>query len=280
MRKTALLFVMLLLGSLLLAQQTDKKAEKAQKKTAKKEKRLDKKDTRQQEARFLSIGMGASSNYTVDTRMAQNHYQGEGAYASIQFSHQKPKGYYEVNAGTFTYNFLSTASDAASVDNLRYDYHMAYYRNVSTLGEKWLWQVGGSTDFIYNNRLNLNLGNDGYAHDIIGSLSMVSALSRDFRFLKRDWHFRTHAHLPVVSYVNRLPEYSLSGWGSSVGAIKPIGWFNRLRTGFSIFKPFHKHTPNGFRFSYNWDFYAFDDSDIHKVRVGNHQLGLAMLIKL
>jgi hypothetical protein len=280
MKQVALTLILLFSASLLLAQKPEKKAAKKQKRTERKEKRLTKKDIAQQENRFLVIGGGGSANYSIDTRSAQNHYEGFGAYANVGYQHEKPKGFYSVNIGSLTYNDLTTASGRGNVDNFRYDFSFAYLRNMDFLNEKWTWRLGASADAIYNNRLNLNLGNDAVGHEGIASLGLATSLGRDFRLIKRDWSFRAEARLPLLAYINRLPEYSLSGWGGTSHAIKPIGAFNRLHTGFTVFKPFHKHTQNGFQVSYHWDFYGFNDSDIHRVRVGNHHLGLAMLIKL
>ncbi len=280
MKKTALTLFLLLAVMAMMAQKAEKKAEKKQKRVERRERHLEKKDRHQQENRFLLVDLGASSNYTVDTRMAQNHYQGGGAYASLAYQHEKPKGFYDIQLGSFTYNSLNAAHEGASLDNFRYDSRIAYLRNTSALGEKWLFRLGGSLDFTYNARINYNLGNDALGHDGILSLGLASSLSRELHFFKRDWQFRADARLPLFAYLNRMPEYSLSGWGGTSSTFKPIGAYNRLNTGFSLFKPFHKHTPNGFQLSYNWDFYSFQDSDIHRVRVGNHQLGLAMLIRL
>lgn len=280
MKHLALTLLLLFAASMLVAQKPERKAEKKQKRTERKERKLEKKDIRQQEGRFLVLGMGGSANYTVDTRMAQNHYDGMGAYALLAYQHEKPKGFYDFKIGSFTYNSLNNAAERASMDNLRYDLQFSYLRNMKTSGTKWQWRLGGSADFTYNGRINFNLGNDAFGHDGIASLGIASSLSRDLRLIKRDWHFRAKASLPLFTYINRLPEYSLSGWGGTSSAFKPIGGFNRVSTGFSLFKPFHKHTDNGFQLSYNWDFYGFNDSEIHRVRVGNHQLGLAMLIKI
>lgn len=280
MKHIALTLLLLFSASLLIAQEPEKKVEKKQRQTERKEKKRETKDVRQQENRFIVAGMGLSANYSIDTRMAQNHYDGIGAYAIIAYQHEKPKGFYDFKIGSLTYNNLTNAAERAVIDNFRYDLHFAYLRNMKTAGDKWQWRLGGIADFTYNGRLNFNLANDGFAHDLIGSLGLATSLDRGFRFIKRDWNFRAKASLPLVAYINRLPEYSLSGWGGTSSAIKPIGGFNRLHTGFAVFKPFHKHTQNGFQISYDWDFYGFNDSDIHRVRVGNHQLGLAMMIKI
>lgn len=280
MKHFALTMLLLLLASGLWAQKAERKAQRQQKRIERKEKKRLKKDTRQQENRMLILGAGGSANYTVDTRMAQNHYEGSGAYMSVGLLHEKPKGLYNIKYAGFTYNSLTNAAERASVNNIRYDFSFAYMRNMNFSNDNWRWRLGGAIDAIYNNRLNVNLSNDAVGHDGIVSLGLASSLDRNLHFFKRDWRFRAEAGLPLFAYINRLPEYSLSGWGGTSNAWKPIGSFNRLRTGISLFKPFHKYTPNGFQISYHWDFYGFNDSDIHRVRVGNHQLGVAMLIRL
>lgn len=280
MKQTALTLLLIFASTFLLAQKAEKKAEKQQKRAEKTEKRIEKKEIRQQGNRYFRLGGGASNNYTVDTRMAQNHYQGFGAYAFLGYQTERKKGFYDMQLGGLTYHSLSAAHGESSMDNFRYDFRFRYLRNVSQIGDNWHFRLGGTADFTYNSRLHFTLSNDGFAHDMIGSLGIATSLSRDLHFFKRDWTFRAEAGLPLFAYVNRLPEYSLSGWGGTSHAVKPIGLYNRLNTSFSLFKPFHKHTDNGFLLSYSWDFYGFNDSDIHQVRTGTQQVGLAILMKI
>jgi hypothetical protein len=282
MKRTITFILLGLLGMCLLSAQevSEKKAQRKQRREARKALRLEKKETRQQENRLLIVGAGGSLNYLVDTRMAQNHYQGLGGSLVVENQHEKPRGLYDIRMAGFQLNSLSAAHEQSGVSNFRYDFRFSYLRNVDTLGAHWRWRLGGAADFTYNGRTHPSLSNDAYAHDLIGSLGMATTLDRRFRFLKRDWQVEARADLPLIAYVNRWPGYSLSGSGESQQSVKPIGAFNRFHSRFSIFKPFHKYTPNGFRISYHWDFYAFNDSEIHRVRVANQGLSAALIIHL
>lgn len=253
-----------------------KKELKEEKRVVKKAKRLTK---RLQKERFVGLEVGGLYNQSQDTRMESSVFDGFGGRVQFIYQSKTPKGLHDVDIAAGQLAFLSPPHEESQIQNWRGDINYYYLRDMKSLAQdKVLWRLGGAFNGTYNFRWNTRLSNSGVNWDGLGSLGVASQWSGGLNILREGaWDYRFT--LPLASYVNRLPSYSLSSDGMD-HSFAPIGKLTRLISEIGISQQLGRNSPNRMRLSYTWDFYALNESEIHDVRIANHQLLFVLLIKL
>ena len=273
-----LISFLLALGGLSHAQDVkrSKKELKQEKKQLKKAKRLTR---RFQKVRYFAVETGLTYSQSQDTRSESSIFDGIGGRLNLIYSSQTPKGLHEVDLAGGQFAFLSPPHDESQIQNWRADINYHYLRNFRSLAQdKIMWRIGGAFTGVYNFRWNTRLSNSGVAWDGLASLGLASHWSGKLKIpWEGAWDYRLT--LPLASYVNRLPTYSLSSDGMD-HSFAPIGKLTRILSEIGISQNLGRNTPNRIRLSYTWDFYSLNESEIHDLHVANHQLLVAFLVKL
>ena len=249
---------------------------KQEKRQLKKARRLTR---RLQKERYIGFEVGGLYNQSQDTRMESSVFDGIGGRIQLVYSSQTPKGLHEVDMAAGQFAFLSPPHDESTIQNWRGDLNYHYLRNIKSLAQdKIMWRLGGAFVGTFNFRWNTRLSNSGVTWDGLGSLGIASHWSGKLNILREGaWDYRFT--LPLASYVNRLPTYSLSSDGLD-NSFAPIGKLTRVLSEVGISQKLGRNSPNRMRLSYTWDFYSLNESEIHDVRIANHQLLFVLLIKL
>ena len=276
---TCLLGISLLLSPLEGYSQEDRRS----KKELKKEKRVIKKakrlTNRLQKERYFGLEIGGLYNQSQDTRMESSIFDGFGGRIQAVYQSKTSKGLHDVDLAAGQLAFLSPPHDESSIQNWRGDINYYYLRDIKRIAnDKVLWRFGGAFNGTFNFRWNTRLSNSGVNWDGLGSLGVASQWSGSLPLLREGaWEYSIA--LPLASYVNRLPSYSLSSDGMD-HSFAPIGKLTRVISEIGISQQLGRNSPNRMRLSYNWDFYALNESEIHDLRIANHQLLFVLLLKL
>lgn len=231
--------------------------------------------------RYLLFDYGLGYNHSLDTRMSLSPYKGPGARIGFGMQAEKPHRRTEYQYASGRVDRILPAHLESLVWNSRYDGAFSYLRKVKPLApRKWDRWLGGSLLLSYNFRYAPRLSNSAVHWDGVAAIGPTAALRTPLRFFRADWLLDGRLSLPLLAYVNRLPAYALSGWGGTANYVAPIGRYTRLSTFVALSKRLGKLSPNRWQLSYAWDFYAFNESDIHRLRIANHSLTYTLWVKL
>ncbi|MDX1905776.1 MAG: hypothetical protein SF053_01990 [Bacteroidia bacterium] len=234
---------------------------------------------RAQRTHYLSLDAGTTYGQTLDARMAANRYFGAGLQLAIGGETQSPRGLKQTRYLDTRFLVLVPSHVSSMTFNTFNESYGTYFRNVRTLGA-WTLRAGGGWSVLANARINPSLGNSAFNTDAAVSAVAAGNLNRAVRLpLLGTWDLAYTLRLPLVSYLNRLPAYGLSGLGGTSSFVVPVGVFTRVNSSISLTRPISKGNPNLHRFAYAWDFYAFNDNEIHPLRVANHTLTYTLLIR-
>ncbi|MEM6633371.1 MAG: hypothetical protein AAF694_27105 [Bacteroidota bacterium] len=253
-----------------------KKELKQEKRQLKKARKLTR---RFQKVRFFGVETGGIYSQVQDTRMQSSVFDGIGGKLNLTYISETPKGLHEVDLAGGQFAFLSPEHDESQIQNWRADINYHYLRDFRRLAnDKILWRLGGAFTGLYNFRWNTRLSNSGITWDGLASLGVASHWSGKLKIPREGaWDYRIT--LPLATYVNRLPTYSLSSDGMD-HSFAPIGTFTRILSEVGISQNIGRNSPNRVRLSYTWDFYSLNESEIHDVRVATHQVLFVFLVKL
>ncbi|MEL6653063.1 MAG: hypothetical protein AAFQ87_19845, partial [Bacteroidota bacterium] len=159
-----------------------------------------------------------------------------------------------------------------------------HLRRIKQLGaqQDWNLYLGGEIDTRANVKLNENLGNSAASWEGTSVLALSVGTQKDVNipFTKFTLPFDAQLAIPLFAYVYRGPEYSLSGLDDQLHAFTSLWGLPRAKTEIGMTIPFSKRNPNCLRVAYRWDFYAFNDNEIHPLRMAQHGLALELLVNL
>lgn len=267
------LLLLVLAGAGLFAQDKPGKAEKRQLKTAAKL------EIRSQRIHYLSLEMGGAFGQTSDRRMAFNRYTGSGLYLGAGLTTWGPKGwmYHDLLATRFL--GLSQAHGQSIAFNTFNESQGLYFRR---LADRSGWQLyaGGGWSTLVNARILPALGNSSIHAEVLISGQAGGMAVRDINLpLLGKYRMEYLLRLPLISTIGRIPSYSISGLpGPSLG-LAPIGDLTRVSSRLAISRPIRKGNPNLWQLAYSWDFYGYNDNEIHPLRVANHALTYSLFIR-
>lgn len=230
--------------------------------------------------RYIVSEYGLMFNQTQDTRMEQSIFRGPGAHLHLGYYSQTSKGLHDYDIGAGQFSYLFADHEGSEVLATRVDANYTYlHRLRAREGSSWGWQLGGAANLIWHFRYNETLVNSASNWDGIGALAVASEWSRNIRWGQRPTWIHYRAMLPLAAYVLRTPEFGLS-FTQNQQYFAPIGKFTRLYSEIGITRSLGRQSDNLIRLVYAWDFYALNDSDIHKVRVANHNLIFSFFLKM
>lgn len=252
--------------------------QKEAKQARKEERKARRLDLRFQKERFIVMNLGLIYKQAQDTRMAQNIYRGPGVFFYGGYRSDTPKGIHQVGAKA-QISLLSPQHDESSVLNPRFTFQYLYMGKLSGDLERGQWYIGGSLDGLFAYRISNELSNSGFNWDGIGSLSAAGGWFKNMKLLKRDMQLRGIVSLSLLSYVNRFPEYSVSSGGVSE-TISVLGKFSRMISQWTLDWKLGRRSENLLQLGYTWDLYLYPETEIHKLRIAEHQLTIGLLVKL
>ena len=267
------LLLLVLAGAGLFAQDKPGKAEKRQLKTAAKL------EIRSQRIHYLTLELGGAFGQTLDRRMALNRYAGAGLYAGAGITTWGPKGwkYHDLLATRFLGIAQSHAQSIAF--NTFNESQGLYFQRLADRGG-WQLYAGGGWSTLVNARINPALGNSSVHGEALISGQAGALAARNVKIpLLGNCRVEYLLRLPLFTAVGRVPSYGLSGLGGPSLALAPLGDFTRVSSRLAISRPIRKGNPNHWQLAYSWDFYSYNDNEIHPLRVANHALTYSLFIR-
>ncbi len=278
MRKSQIVIMLCLLwtGSLLAQERpqprdstANAKAEtRAEAKASRKTQRL---ELRAASEKYLVGQLGLGFGQTLDARMAENRYLTSGMVMTFGQSFRNPRRIIQ-----YTVDTRALAMGQSHFENLGFNSFnqltFQYLRPVHETAQGGRIYAGGELGLLGNVRLLPAIGNSSLNLDFVPSLSAVGRYEREasLPFMKRKVQLEASLRLPLANYVMRIPSYALSGLDGSSTSFAPIGDFTRVVTEIGISNAFGNNNPNRWALSYQWDFYAYRDIEVHPLRVANH----------
>lgn len=275
---SVLWFSLFALPSLLQAQ--DEPSPRTIRKEARKEAKAEQKAT---QTHYLVMGVNGRYGLTQDFRMSRSTYHGMGIGGILSYRMRSPKIWEEFLIDP-SFTAQSTASGVASLQNIYGGLDYRHLRHLKDLGAKQDWHLylGGSIDTRANVKINSALGNSAAHWEGTSSLNLAAGLQKNVKLplIKKPVGMDYQLMIPVFAYVNRGPEYSLSGLDDQNHVFTSIWGLPRVNSELGISFPFAKNNPNRLRVAYRWDFYGFNDNEIHPVRSAQHGLAVELLVNL
>lgn len=223
--------------------------------------------------RYQISGPVVSYGTAQDQRISQLIYPGPGAGIYWESFRVSP-GWTTITSLRLQYNHLrgpETLNEVFRNPHGRLETLFLYH----TLNESW--EVGGGLSADYQMLIYEKLVNDSYHGDGIASFNVSAFYKKPFQLMKKDAWLRTGLIIPIFSYVNRMPEYNISGMKHIlVGPDK----YRRVSMRTGIIKKLKHSEENKVSISYEWDFSFLDDSDGQfPARAAYHRLSLGFWLK-
>ncbi len=180
-----------------------------------------------------------------------------------------------------------------------YNYAIGQYGNMLNLGEgsgghvarihggyfqvrelennsPWITYLGGGLYGLYHGKFLPSLNNSLYHHEATASLRARFELEREFRLRRKNVVFQYRIQLPLVTYINRRPEYGLVIGGSS-NYVKPVGEWNQIVSEIGLEGWVSDRNDNRWRISYEWDYSRFSENT-HVTQIAAHSLIFTYLL--
>lgn len=214
-----------------------------------------------------------------DERMARRSYRGPGAQLRFGVEQMRPHER-EFMLGEVR-GFYLTGRNGVEVLDGRLELTYQYQRRLAwARWPAWRWYLGGQAGGLAAGRFNRFLGNSSVSFEWVGYLALSGRVERsvDLPLLGR-CTLGGDLALPLLSVVGRLPSYALSGFEEPTHALALVGDFTRVRSGVDLTRPLGAGNQNLFRLRYFWDFYAYRDIDIHRLRHATHGLAVVLLFR-
>lgn len=229
--------------------------------------------------------LGLNFNRSYDQRLAPRSFYGLGLELGLGDRWVRPQTWHEYEIMVNPYAAAPLhAENFLSGGLLELSYR--YLRRINPEASPWRLHLGGQVGTWGNLRIHGGLGNSLVHAEWVAYLGPLFQVAREAELplLKGPSTLSARAHLPLLSYVGRLPAYSLPGFEAPAHYFRPFGGFTRLKTEISITRPKGQNNPNLTQLSYVWDFYAlnegFENSDyVDRLRWGMHSLRLTILLR-
>ncbi len=222
-----------------------------------------------------STSIGLNFNRSYDQRLAERSFYGLGIDLGIGDRWVRPHTWLE-------YEILlnQMAAVPAHGEHLLFGgFFEASYRQLHRLKNSSPWRIhlGGEAGGFFNGRLHNGLGNSNIHMEWSGYLGALAQVAREVKLplLKGPSTVAARLHLPLFSYVGRLPSYALPGLETPAHYFRPTGGFTRIKTVLSITRPRGKNNPNLGQLAYVWDFYALNEGSNEarqRLRFATHSL--------
>jgi len=209
-----------------------------------------------------------------DTRSTPGIYRNIGLGLSLRHEISKPNHQFEnlfqFNIGAGRPNF----EDGALMYSFAFVNETNYIRKIDDH-----ISAGIQGFFSQHNRLIPALSNSSYNSDIIFGLGPLGKWKTSLPILKKETSINISISMPLVSFVNRIPEYGLSFSGVS-STVAFIGRFNRLSFRIDAKRLFRKSNENKINYFYRWEYHGMKEFEgLHNLRIATHQIGFHLWIK-
>ncbi len=209
-----------------------------------------------------------------DTRTSPGIYRVFGGGAAIRTQKNGPKYILEHN-GQFNFGLgLPNFDNGALQYNTQFlfeTYYLRHFKSNLALG------IHGSG--LQVSRITPALSNSSFASDAAFGLGPAGRWSMNMTIFKKTTEVSISAAMPIISYVNRVPEFGLSFSGTN-SFIAPIGRFNKFSFRIDAKRKFKKSNENTINYFYRWEYYGMEEFEgLHNLRVASHQIGFHLWIK-
>ncbi|MFK7923981.1 MAG: hypothetical protein AB8H47_18630, partial [Bacteroidia bacterium] len=262
---------------------TEKSARKQAKEEVKTQKKAAKTLEKATQTKYMVMGLNGRYGLIQDFRMSGLTYQGTGPGLILAYRMRSPKVWEEFVVDP-SVSFQTSNNEQALLYNPYIGMSYRYLRHLTDLGSKQDWHLylGGELEGRGNVRILSELGNSAAHWEGIGALNLAAAIQKDVKLplIKTPVSMDYQLMLPVFAYVNRGPSYSLSGLDPQNHVFTSINGLSRVNSELGLSFPFSKNNPNKLRVAYRWDFYGFNDNEIHPVRSAQHGLAVELLVNL
>jgi hypothetical protein len=177
--------------------------------------------------------------------------------------------------------FYLTANSGSQIWGAGGEIDYQYLRKLNwTRSPAWRWYLGGAAQGFINGRYHPSLGNSSFHMEWVGALALAGRSEIDLTLpLIKRCTLGASLTLPLISYVGRLPVYALPGFESPSHALALLGNFTRVRTAIDLTRSLAQGNLNRIRISYHWDFYAYRDNSVHRLRYAVHGLTVTTLLR-
>jgi hypothetical protein len=220
---------------------------------------------------------------SYDERLAERSFYGVGLEQSLGDRWVRPQAWHEWELA-----FRGAAMTPLHAENFAFglmsELNYRYLRRLGDRSAPWRGYLGGEFSAFHHGRWHQKLANSSIHMEAAGSLGLIGQVAREVKLPLLEGPSTVHArlHLPLFSYVGRLPAYALPGFDPLAHYWRPIGGFTRAKTEIGLTRPQGQNNPNLLRVSYVWDFYALNearDDLIQRLRWGTHSLSVTVLLR-
>ena len=209
-----------------------------------------------------------------DTRATPGIYRVFGGGAAIRSKKIRPNHIIEnMMQGNFGLGYPNF-DDGAFQYNSLFFFESSYMRSISSN-----ISVGANGFIFQHSRFIPALSNSSFNSDVAAGIGPLGRYKTTMKILKKETELELTLSLPIVTFVNRIPEFGLSFSGSN-SFVAPIGRFNRLSVRLDATRSFKKSKENKINYFYRWDYYGMNEFDgLHNLRIASHQVGFHLWIK-
>ena len=209
-----------------------------------------------------------------DTRTTPGIYRTLGGGVALRSKRITPQYNLEYNGqfnlGIGTPNYENGAIQYMS----QFVFEVFYFKNF--LNDL---KIGVHASGLQMSRITPALSNSSFASDATVGLGPIARWKKSIKVLKKDTDISLTIGFPLISYVNRVPEFGLSFNGTN-SLIAPIGRFNKLSLRVDASRLFKNSTENTINYFYRWEYYGMEEYEgLHNLRVASHQIGFHLWIK-
>lgn len=209
-----------------------------------------------------------------DTRTTPGIYRVFGAGAAIRMKKIRPKFELE-HIGQFNLGLGSPNFEKGALQyNTQFHYEANYIRKINQD-----FSAGINGFGFFHSRITPALSNSSFASEGAFGIGPIGRFTMDIRLFKKETNITVSASFPLITYVNRVPEFGLSFTGTN-SIVAPIGRFNKLSIRIDAKRLFKNSTENTINYFYRWEYYGMEEFEgLHNLRVASHQIGFHLWIK-
>lgn len=224
---------------------------------------------------YLVLGSGLATLTLQDTRMTPHVYAAPGA--GISFSQiDTRRGVIKYSDYlNLQYGYMVPLGAGSSGHAIRVSggYSQVWEKQTSS---RWSSHYGGGVYGQLTSKILPALSNSFYHHEAAVTLRARAEFEREFRLRRRNLIVQYRIQVPVMAYVNRVPEFGLD-LGLSKSYAAPIGRWNQVISEVGLEGWLSNRNDNRWRLSYQWDYYYFKEGVDH-LHAASHSLMFAFLI--
>jgi hypothetical protein len=230
--------------------------------------------------KFFTIGIGSSYQTRKDNLFSPLNYSGIGAQLHINGEWISDKWYKRLDTYGGIYDVQSRATDGYNQGAYAFKYNLSYTmaRRIRPQKTRFRWYVGGA--FAHEADMSFLPGNvnNKFSYNAPTGFSATTYITKDVRFLKRNWILSSRLSIPIlvynarpdnigfVSVENLTKEYGIM----SLNKLLKIDW--RWQADLPL------SNGNRLRFAYLWSY--VDDRHVGRLQSGSNSLLFELMVNI